>query len=91
MTEKEFTEELVDIILSDISMEERNIIIEAKNNIENNEFFYKIIFNLKLRLGFLGIKGKLSPVTSEFYAKLLHDFPGREWGVPIRKLPKDNK
>lgn len=88
MAETQLTEVLTDLILSDISSDERDVIVQAKTELENKMFFYKVIFDLKLKLGSLAIQGKLSPQTADLYAQLLHDFPGKEWGIPIRKLKK---
>lgn len=86
MTETQLIETLVNFILSDISDTERDIVVQAKTDLENKEFFYKVIFGLRVRLGTLGVQGKLSPLTANLYAQLLHDFPGKERGIPVKRI-----
>ncbi|MBS4750167.1 bacteriocin immunity protein [Granulicatella sp. zg-ZJ] len=68
---------VLDYLISD---KERELLLEAKNKIENNMYERKVVEDLKTQLGILALKRELSRDVSVFFSEISRKTPGHKLG-----------
>lgn len=75
----EMLKQIYNLILdSDVSDAERNIFLEAKEQLENNRDFLQVVSELKNNLSSLALQFKLSKNVLSFYGELQKQFPVKD-------------
>ena len=72
-------EQIYNLVLdSAISATEREILLEAKKQLENNSDYLQVVSNLKINLSSLALQFKLNKKTLEFFSELQKQFPAKD-------------
>lgn len=89
MSDAELINELYDLIFDDeTSNRERDLLIKAKNDLEENKYTQSVVLELKRGLAPLARSRSLAPKVVGFYVKLAEQFLDRGergmWIFPTR-------